>query len=52
MSFYKDQQAAAYTNWEQATDNGDTEKAIAKHMTEYLNYCQFVEQPELQARIR
>jgi hypothetical protein len=52
MSFYKDQQAAAYAKWEQAMDNGDTEKAIAKHMTEYLNYCQFVEQPELQARIR
>jgi hypothetical protein len=52
MNFYERKQKEYYAKWEQATDNGDTEKAIAKHMTDYLNYCQFVEQPNLQAKVR
>lgn len=51
MNYYEIQQQEAYTKWEQATDNNDTKQAD-KHMTEYLNYSQFVDQPELQVRGR
>lgn len=52
MNYYEEKQQAAYTNWQQAIDNGDTEKVIAERMTEHSNYCKFVEQPELQARVK
>ena len=51
MNYYEKQKMTAYANWEKATDNND-ECGIAKHMTEYLNYCQFVDQPEIQARVK
>jgi len=51
MNFYEKKQKAAYAKWEQATDNNDTKQAD-KHMTEYLNYSQFVGQPELQAKVK
>ena len=51
MNYYEKQKTAEYAKWEQATDNND-ECGIAKHMTEYLNYCKFIDQPEIQARAR
>ena len=52
MNYYEKQKTAAYANWQQAIDNGDTEKVIAERKTEYLNYRTFNDQPELQARAR
>ena len=52
MNYYERKQKMAHANWQQAIDNGDTEKVIAERMTEYLNYRTFNDQPELQARVR
>jgi len=51
MNFYEKKQQEYYAKWEQAMDNNDTKQAD-EHMADHLNYCKFVNQPELQASVK
>ena len=49
MSWYKDKQELNRKAWETATDAGDTKEADER-MTDFVNYSEFVDNPELQAK--